>query len=109
MQQLRQQGHTEQTSNELNSIVHTLNAIQRQMAKMKHLQLQYQHHAQSPQQPGMPAYPGPMPQQGQMVNGTVQTPGIPMQQQMQMPMPPAQAQHQGEFMQGSLMSMEADV
>lgn len=111
MQQLRQQGFTEQTSNELNTIVHTLNAIQQQMARMK----QYQHSQsrsmqQTPQSAGsgpMPGYSGGQPQQPlqhqqQMsMNGMPQPPNSAprgqqqqQQQQMQMPMPPAQMQPQ---------------
>lgn len=99
MAQLRQQGYTEQTSHELSSIAQTFNTIQRQMAKMKHIQLQYQQHPSQlqPLQPGMPGFPDPSRQQQgtpqAMMNGMPQpsTSGPP-QQQMQMPVPPAQQQ-----------------
>jgi len=109
MAHLRQQGFTEQTSQELNMISQTFNTLQRQMAKMKQMQMQHQHHNNNLNSPmnsqQMPSYPGGPPQQQQSQAAT--TNGMshptPQQQQMQMPVPPMQMQAIRELVQASVV------
>lgn len=102
MANLRQQGLTEQTSQELAMIAQTFNTLQRQMAKMRQAQMHQLQQQQQQQQQQQPPGPPPPGYQGMMINGMSppqhggMSMPMPMQQmQMPMPMPPSSSMQQG--------------